>query len=108
MYALVEIQGKQYRVEPGVTITVDRLYAPEESAEAVTVEFDSLLLVSDDAGIRLGAPYVTGGKVRARIADQFRGRKILVYKYKKRKNYRRRRGHRQQYTRLVIEEIIAG
>ena len=108
MYALVEIKGKQYRVEPGVTITVDRVNLPPDSEEAAPVEFESLLLVSDENGVRIGAPYLKGGKVKARVADHFRGRKVIVFKYKRRKNYRRKRGHRQHYTRLLIEEIVPG
>ncbi len=103
MYALVEIKGKQYRVENGSVLKVDKL---EEAAGAL-VTFDSVLMVHDDAGVKVGTPYVDGVSVKTTVGEHGRGKKILVYKYKKRKNYRRTQGHRQSYTTVTVDEITS-
>jgi len=102
MYALVEVKGKQYRVEEGEVITVDRMADTGEK-----VEIDDVLLLSDDGKVAVGSPYVAGAKVTATCEEHLRGRKVIVYKYKKRKNYRKKQGHRQHYTKLRIEKIEA-
>ncbi len=101
MYALVEIKGKQYKAEAGAILRVDRF----DSQQGDTLTFDSVLMVSDEKQTRLGQPYLKGAAVKAVVQEHGKGRKIRVFKYKKRKNYRRTLGHRQQYTLLKIEEI---
>ncbi len=101
MYALVEIRGKQYKAEAGATLKVDKV----EQAAGETVEFASVMLVHDDQGTRIGQPYLPGVKVKAVVQEHGRDRKIRVFKYKKRKNYRRTRGHRQHFTLIKVQEI---
>lgn len=102
-YAIVETGGKQYKVAEGQYIHVEKLPV-EPGAE---VRLDRVLLVSRDGEVKVGRPTVEGAAVVARAASHGRGRKILVFKYKPKKNYRRRAGHRQAYTRLVVEKIEA-
>ena len=104
MYALVEIKGKQYRVSPGTEIVVDRLSEPE----AESLELDSVLLLSDGTDVVVGDPYVADARVRARVAGEERGKKIRVATYRRRKRTQRTQGHRQRYTRLMIEDVVAG
>lgn len=101
MYAIIRSGGKQYRAEVGATVDVDRL--PDEVGE--TLEISDVLLVSDGGDTRIGQPKVDGASVTATVVEQFRGKKIIVYKYRQRTNYRRKQGHRQYYTRLRIEDI---
>lgn len=101
MYALVEIKGKQYKALKGALLKVDR-FGEETGRE---LEFDSVLLVSDEGKTKVGQPYLRGVKVKAVVEEHGRGRKIRVFKYKKRKNYRRTRGHRQRYTLLRVQDI---
>jgi large subunit ribosomal protein L21 len=101
MYALVEIKGKQYKAETGALLKVDLF--DKQPGEAM--EFDSVLLVSGDKKTQVGQPYVKGVTVKTVVEEQGRDKKILVYKYKKRKNYRRTRGHRQHFTLLRVQEI---
>jgi large subunit ribosomal protein L21 len=101
MYALVEIKGKQYKAEAGALLKVD--LCDEQPGEAV--EFDSVLLVSGDKKTQVGQPYVKGVTVKTVVEEHGRDKKILVYKYKRRKNYRRSRGHRQHFTLLRVQEI---
>lgn len=101
MYAIIRSGGKQYRAEVGATIDVDRL--PNEIGE--TLQINDVLLVSDGEEAHIGAPNVDGATVAATVIEQFRGKKIIVYKYRQRTNYRRKRGHRQHYTRLRIDDI---
>ena len=101
MYALVEIKGKQYKATEGSLLKVDRF----DSDPGRQVEFDSVLMVSDDKKVKVGQPYVKGAKVVAVVEEHGRDRKILVFKYKRRKNYRRTRGHRQHFSLLRIKEI---
>jgi large subunit ribosomal protein L21 len=103
MYAIVKTGGKQYRVSPGDSIDVDRL--PSEAGEQI--ELDSVLLVHDGSDTKIGQPLVEGAKVKATVTRQAKGRKVVVYKYRPRNRYRRKRGHRQHYTRLHIDEIVA-
>jgi large subunit ribosomal protein L21 len=101
MYAVVEVQGKQYRAEKGAVLRVDRM----EGDAGTPVAIDSVLLVSGDS-IKIGAPYVKGASVKAVIKSQVKGDKIIVFKYKSKKDYRRTQGHRQQYTLLTVEDIV--
>ncbi|MBI2851908.1 MAG: 50S ribosomal protein L21 [Chloroflexi bacterium] len=102
MYAIIETGGKQYRVSPGQTVQVDRLKVEDGD----TVELDRVLLISDGDRVVVGAPAVNGAKVRATCQGRERGEKILVFKYKSKVRYRRKNGHRAEYTRLMIDEIV--
>ena len=104
MYAVIQTGGKQYRVQQGDVILVEKL----DCQAGDTVSFDSVLLVSGDAGTKVGAPLVAGAVVEGKVLDQVKGKKIVVYKYKAKKNegYRKRQGHRQPYTKVQIEKIV--
>jgi len=101
MYAVIETGGKQYRVAPGQTIDVDTL-AGEIGAD---VEFDRVLAVSNDGGLSVGDA-VKAARVRGKITAHGKGDKILVFKFKRKKQYKRTIGHRQAYTRVQVEEIV--
>ncbi|HHU51881.1 MAG TPA: 50S ribosomal protein L21 [Firmicutes bacterium] len=103
MYAIVETGGKQYKVAPGDVIKVEKL--PQEVGQEVTL--DQVLLVSGEEGVRVGAPVVEGAVVKARVLQQDKDRKILVFRYKAKKNIRKRFGHRQPFTKLQIVAIEA-
>lgn len=100
-YAIIETGGKQYRVEEGQVLRVEKL--PVEDGAAV--EIDTVLAVSVDGEFKSGSPTVPGAKVICRADYQGRGKKIIVFKYKAKKNYRRKKGHRQPYTQLMVESI---
>ena len=104
MYAIVRCGGRQYRAEEGNSIIVEKL--PYEVGEEIEIE--DVLLLADGDGITVGQPSVEGAMVKVTIVEQFRGKKIFVWKYRPRKRYRRRQGHRQNYTRLRVDEIVAG
>jgi large subunit ribosomal protein L21 len=101
MYAIIRSGARQYRAEVGQTIDVERL--PNEVDDQI--EITDVLLVNDGDETTLGQPLVEGATVTATIVDQFRGKKVIVYKYRQRTNYRRKGGHRQYYTRLRIDDI---
>ncbi len=101
MYAIIRSGGKQYRAEVGATIDVDRL--PQAVGESI--DLPDVLLVADENDTKIGQPLVEGARVSATVVEQFRGKKIIVYKYRQRTNYRRKQGHRQYYTRLRIDDI---
>ncbi|RLB43765.1 MAG: 50S ribosomal protein L21 [Deltaproteobacteria bacterium] len=103
MYAVIQTGGKQYRVEPGDQIHIEKI--PGQSGQEVT--FDKVLLASDGNEVKVGRPYVEGTKVVGRIIRQDKGRKIIVFKYKRRKNYKRKKGHRQHISLVKIERIEA-
>jgi large subunit ribosomal protein L21 len=105
MYAVIETGGKQYRVEPGQTVVVEKL----DLDEGAKVEFDRVLLVSsgDGADVKVGRPTVGGAKVTGEVVEQGLGDKLVVFKFRRRKNYVRKNGHRQQYTAVKIGEIVA-
>lgn len=103
MYAVIETGGRQYRVQEGSRFRVERLDA-EVGSEIV---FDKVLMSGGDDGAKFGTPYLIGAIVRAEVVAQGRDKKILVFKYKSKKNYRRMRGHRQYYTEVVIKAINA-
>jgi large subunit ribosomal protein L21 len=102
MYAVIETGGKQYRVEPGEVIDVERLQAAGEDG---AVEFDQVLLVAGEGGLSVGTPALPGVRVRATLLGEVRGPKLRVFKMKRRKQYRRTRGHRQDLCRVRIDEI---
>ena len=103
MYAIIETGGKQHRVQEGDKILVEKL-AVEEGQE---VAFERVLTVVKDGEVLVGAPVVAGAKVVAKVVEHGKGKKILVFKYKAKSNYRRRQGHRQPFTQVVIEKIEA-
>ncbi len=101
MFAVVETGGKQYKVRPGQTIEVELLPLPPES----TYELDRVLLVATDDETLIGQPFVAGASVQTTVARQGRGKKIIVFKFKSKKRYRRKTGHRQNYTYLTIDDV---
>jgi ribosomal protein L21 len=103
MFAIIETGGKQYKVQEGDVIYIEKL----DNNEGESVTFDRVLAVSGSAGFVAGTPVVSGAKVTGKVEKQGRGQKIVVYKYKPKKNYRRKQGHRQPYTKVTIEKIQA-
>ena len=103
MYAIVRTGGKQYRVEAGDVVRFERL-AGKNGAK---VTLDDVLLLSGEGGVRVGTPKVDGAKVQGTVVEQGRGDKVRVFKYKKRKHYRRTRGHRQSFTSVRIDTLQA-
>ena len=101
MYAVIQTGGKQYRVSPGDRLRVEKL--PGE--RGAILSFDKVLMVAGEGAARVGAPVVAGVKVTAEVVAQDRAKKIIVFKLKRRKNYRRKHGHRQSYTELKITGI---
>ncbi|MDD2586551.1 MAG: 50S ribosomal protein L21 [Syntrophomonadaceae bacterium] len=102
MYAVIKTGGKQYKVSEGIILKVEKLKA--EAGDKLVL--DQVLLVNDENGnVKVGDPVVDGAKVTVEVLEQGRGKKIIVYKYKKRKNYRRKQGHRQSYTKIKVEKI---
>ena len=101
MYAIIESCGKQYKVAEGDAVFFEKL----DVEEGKKVTFDNVVLVSDDKKVEVGAPYVKGVKVEGKVVSHGKGEKILVYKYKAKKNYRRTQGHRQPYTKVEITKI---
>jgi len=102
IYAIIEAGGRQYRVNPGQTIDVERL----DVAEGNTVELDRVLLIADGERVVVGTPTVDGAKVVATAQGEGKGKKVIVFKYKPKVRYRKKTGHRQLYTRLVIDKIV--
>jgi large subunit ribosomal protein L21 len=102
IYAIIETGGKQYKVAQGQVVDVDRL----DVAEGDTVELSKVLFIADDDRVTVGAPAVDGAKVTATSQGEVRGDKIIVLKYKPKVRYRKKTGHRQLYTRLVIDKIV--
>ena len=102
MYALVEFKGKQYKAEKGALLKVDKIDAEPGSA----LDIDTVLLVSDDT-VTVGCPYVEGARVSATVESHGKDDKIIVFKYKPKKDYRRKQGHRQQYSVIKIADISA-
>jgi large subunit ribosomal protein L21 len=103
MYAIIKTGGKQYRVAEGDKIFIEKLAVPAESE----VTFDEVLAVVNDGDVKIGSPVVQGAKVTAKVLEHGKEKKILVFKYKAKSNYRRRQGHRQPFTKVVIEKIEA-
>jgi len=102
VYAIIKTGGHQYRVAPGDTLEVEKLNAEP----GTNVELGEVLLVGGaDNGITIGTPFINGAKVLARVVSQGKGQKLIVFKYKPKKRYRRKTGHRQNLTRIAITEI---
>lgn len=101
MYAVFKTGGKQYRAAKGESLRVERL----EVEEGTTVEFDQVLLVGEGSNVKLGNPLLSGSKVKAKVTSQGRAKKVDVVKFKRRKNYRRLKGHRQPFTEVEIVSI---
>ena len=101
MYAIIESCGKQYKVAEGDVVFFEKL----DTEEGKKVTFDKVVLVSDDKKVEVGAPYVKGIKVEGKVVEHGKGKKIIVYKYKAKKNYRRTQGHRQPFTKVEITKI---
>jgi large subunit ribosomal protein L21 len=102
MYAIIQTGGKQYRVQPGDTVHIEKL--PGEAGSAV--EFDQVLLLSDSENVAVGRPLIQDAKVTGEIVSHGRGKKIIVFKFHRRKDYRRKNGHRQSFTAVKINNIV--
>ena len=100
-YAVFKTGGKQYRVKPGDTLDVEKLSVSVDSM----AEFGEVLVISDGGEVTFGSPYVPGAKVLAQVQSHHKDKKIVVFKYKAKTRYRRKKGHRQDYTRLLIQDI---
>jgi large subunit ribosomal protein L21 len=101
VYAIIETGGKQEKAMPGERLKVEKI----DAHVGDTIRFDKVMLVNRDGAVELGKPYVDGASVTATVTEQGRGRKILVFKKKRRKQYRRTRGHRQSFTAVKVEAI---
>lgn len=101
MYAIVDIAGQQFKVEKDQTVFVHRL----ENKEGDKVSFENVLLVDNDGTVTVGAPTVSGASVSAKVLSHLKGDKVIVFKKKRRKGYQKSNGHRQQFTKIVIEGI---
>ena len=102
MYALVEYKGKQYKAEKGAQLQVDLI----DAEKGTKIDIDTVLMVSNDGKATVGTPYVKGVKVQAVVGDSFKDDKVIVYKYKRKKDYHRTIGHRQQYSYITVENIV--
>lgn len=102
MYAIVRTGGRQFRAQVGESIEVERMPNPVDS----TVDLTEVLLIENGENTLIGQPTVEGAVVRATVIDQYRAKKVIVFKYRQRTTYRRKRGHRHYYTRLRIDEIV--
>ncbi len=101
MYAIIESGGKQYKVKEGQKLKVEKLPFNENE----TIQINQVLFVKKDEKVYTGTPYVEGASVEAKVLSHGRNKKIIVFKYKRRKDYKKKRGHRQHYTELLIEKI---
>jgi len=104
MYAVIKTGGKQYKVTEGQTLKVEKL--PVE--EGGSVDLNEVLMVADGDDVKVGAPFIDGGKVSATVKAQGRGKKIEIVKFRRRKHYRKQQGHRQSFTEIQIDKISAG
>jgi len=102
MYAIVEIAGQQFKVEKDKKLYVHQL----DANEGDSVDFEKVLLVDNDGKVAVGTPTVEGAKVSAKVVEHVKGDKVLVFKKKRRKGYKKLRGHRQQYSQIVVENIV--
>ena len=102
MYAIIESCGKQYKVTEGDVVFFEKL----DAEEGKKVTFDKVMLVSEDGKVQVGNPYVKGVKVEGKVVAHGKAKKIIVFKMKAKANYRRRYGHRQPYTKLVVKKIV--
>lgn len=101
MYAIVDIAGQQFKVEKGRKIFVNRL----DAEVGASLDFEKVLLTDSEGAVKVGAPYVEGAKVKATVLDHLKGKKVIVFKKKRRKGYQKMNGHRQCLTQILIEEI---
>jgi large subunit ribosomal protein L21 len=102
MYALIEYKGKQYKAEKDALIQVDKI----DAEKGQSLEIDTVVLVSDGDKVNVGTPYVKGAVVKAVVEESFKDKKVIVLKYKSKKDYRRTIGHRQQYTNIRVTDIV--
>ena len=103
MYAVIETGGKQYRVQEGDVVYIEKLDLEDEAI----VTFDKVFAIGEETGLRVGTPLVEGASVTAKVVKSGRAKKIIVFKIKAKKTYRKRKGHRQSYTKVQIETITA-
>ena len=101
MYAIIEACGRQYKVAEGDTVFFEKL----DTEEGKNVSFDKVAMISNEGKVQVGSPYVAGAKVDGKVVSHGRGKKVLVFKYKAKKNERKTRGHRQDYTKVEITSI---
>ncbi|MDR3270589.1 MAG: 50S ribosomal protein L21 [Peptococcaceae bacterium] len=101
MFAIIETGGKQFRVKEGDTLLVEKLDA--EVGDQVTI--DKVLLLEKDGSVQIGSPLIAGATAQLKVVEQGRGKKIIVFKYKPKKNVRRKQGHRQPYTKVIVEAL---
>ena len=104
MYAIIKTGGKQYRVKSGEQLRVEALAADVGAA----VSFEEVLMVGDGDAVKVGAPFVSGAKVKATVVSHGRGDKVRIFKLRRRKHYQKTQGHRQSYTELRIDDIVQG
>ncbi len=102
MFAIVEIAGQQFKVEKDQTLFVHRL----QNEEGASVEFDKVLLVDNNGSVKVGTPVVGGAKVKATVLNHLKGDKVIVFKKKRRKGYKKKNGHRQYFTKIHISDIV--
>ena len=102
MYAVVDIKGKQYKAEKGGLLRVDHI----EGTEGDEVSFEQVMLVSDGEKVKVGNPFVKGASIKTKLEKHGKGDKVVVMKFKRRKGYQRKRGHRQHYSFVRVEEIV--
>ncbi|WP_455204816.1 50S ribosomal protein L21 [Kaarinaea lacus] len=103
MYAVIKTGGKQYKVSEGETLKVEKLAADAGSS----VDLDKVMMVADGDNVKIGAPYIEGGKVTATVKSHGKGKKVDIVKFRRRKHYRKHQGHRQEYTEIQINSISA-
>jgi large subunit ribosomal protein L21 len=101
MYAIVDIAGQQFKVEKGKKIFVNRL----DAEPGTSLDFTTVLLTDQDGAVKVGSPYVDGAVVKASVVDHLKGKKVIVFKKKRRKGYQKKNGHRQYLTEILIDEI---
>lgn len=103
MYAIVRDRGMQYRVEQGQTLQIDLIEAEPGS----TIEFDEVLLIGGDEHVQVGTPLIEGAKVQVQVIGSVKGKKIMILRFRNKKRFRRRMGHRQRYTKITVQDIIS-
>jgi large subunit ribosomal protein L21 len=104
MYAVIKSGGKQHRVEPGEVLELEKL----DAETGQVIDFSEVMMIGEGADVKIGAPFVEGGKVTAEVVEHGRGKKVRIIKMRRRKHYRRQAGHRQSYTKIKITEISGG
>lgn len=102
MYAIVEFKGNQYKAEKDAVLEVSKL----DAKDGDTITIDTVLLVSDGDSVSVGSPYVKGAKVTVQVGETFKDKKVLVFKYKSKKDYHRLIGHREQYTKVTVKDVV--